>query len=117
VSSGRVRGDWVYVDDVVAGMLAAARSAPDGADLDLGTGVLRLSRGVVEGLVRALGSDIVPRWGALPDRPGEPERPADVAHAARLIGWRSTVSLVEGLRRTAATARQSAPLRVAARPV
>jgi UDP-glucose 4-epimerase len=109
LSSGRRRGDWVYIDDVVDGLLEATANAPDGADLDLGTGVLRTNREVVEELLRALGSDVVPNWGALPDRPTEPEHAADVEHTAAVLGWRARVSLQDGLRRTAAAARASAP--------
>lgn len=105
LSSGRRRGDWVYVDDVVDGMLLAALGAPDGADLDLGTGKLRSNREMVEGLLRVLGTDVVPEWGALPDRPNEQERAADVEHTAQVLRWRSRVPLEEGLRRTAAAAR------------
>jgi len=110
LTSGRRRGDWVYVDDVVDGLLTATRLAPDGADLDLGTGVLRSSREVVEALLRALGTDVVPKWGALPDRPTEPERAADVAKTARVLRWRASTTLEEGLRRTAAAARTAASL-------
>lgn len=112
LSSGRRRGDWVYVDDVADGLLLAARHAPDGADLDLGTGRLRSNREIVEGLLRALGSDVTPHWGARPDRQHEQERVADVDHTARVLGWRATVSLSEGLRRTADAARMAALPRV-----
>lgn len=106
LSSGRRRGDWVYVDDVVDGMLAAALHAPDGAELDFGTGILHSNRQLVEGLLQALGTDVAPVWGALPDRPAEPEHSADVEHTMRVLGWRSRVSLQEGLRRTADAARR-----------
>ncbi len=105
LSSGRRRGDWVYVDDVIDGILLAATEAPNGADLDLGTGVLRSNRQMVEGLLTALGTDVVPAWGALPDRPAESERAADVESTERVLGWRSRVSVEEGLRRTAAAVR------------
>lgn len=108
LSSGRRRGDWVYVDDVVDGMLSAAREAPDGAELDLGTGVLRSNREIVDGLLRVLGTDVAPAWGALPDRPAEPEHVADVEHTARVLGWRARIPLEEGLRRTAQAARRAA---------
>jgi nucleoside-diphosphate-sugar epimerase len=38
--------------------------------------------------------------GVLPDRGLEPTRVADVEAAARLTGWRSRVSVEEGLDRT-----------------
>ena len=108
LTSGTRRGDWIYVDDVVDGLLTAARDAPDGAEVDLGTGRLRSNREVVEGLLAALGTDIRPVWGALPDRPGEPERAADLTHTIDVLGWRPRVSLGEGLQRTADAARRKA---------
>lgn len=104
LTSGRRRGDWVFVDDVVDGLLVAAREAPNGVELDLGGGVLRSTREIVHGLLRALGTDVEPEFGALPDRPTEPERAADVDRTERVIGWRATTSLDEGMRRTAAAA-------------
>lgn len=102
LTSGARLADWVHVDDVVAGLLQAAADAPDGSGLDLGTGVLTSTRDLVDRLRAALGTDLEPRWGALPDRPGEPSRPADLDATARLIGWRPRLTLDEGLRRTAA---------------
>jgi UDP-glucose 4-epimerase len=108
LASGTRRGDWIYVDDVVDGLLVAAQDAPDGTEVDLGTGVLRTNREVVDGLIEALGSEIRPVWGALPDRPGEPERAADLAHTTRLLSWRPQFSLRDGLDRTARAARLAA---------
>lgn len=106
LSSCQRRADWVYVDDVVEGLLAAARDAPAGAEIDLGSGVLRPDRDVVQGLIAALGSSIEPAWGALPDRAVEQDRMADVDEAGRLLGWSARTTLADGLRRTAAAARQ-----------
>lgn len=106
LSSGRRRGDWVHVDDVVDGMLAAARHASPGDEIDLGTGTLHSNREVVETLLHALEVEVEPMWGAVPDRPNEPERAADVERAARILGWRSRVPLTDGLHRMAADAHQ-----------
>lgn len=94
------------MDDVVEGLLAAASDAPSGAEIDLGSGVLRPDREVVRGLLAALGSDIEPVWGALPDRAVQQCRAADIGQAGHLLGWSACISLAEGLRRTAAAARQ-----------
>lgn len=110
LSSGTRRDDWIYVDDVIDGLLVAGAHAPAGVDLDLGTGMLHRNRDVVEGLLRALGSEVAPLWGALPDRPHEPERAADVERTRRVLGWRPRVGLGEGLRRTAAAARGAGPV-------
>ncbi len=100
------RTDWIYVDDVVEGLLAAARDAPPGAEIDLGSGIVRQDREVVRGLIAALGSSIEPVWGALPDRAVEQNRAADVDQARLLLGWSARVTLTDGLRRTAAAARE-----------
>ena len=44
LSSGRVRGDWIYIDDVVDAFVAAA-AAPgiEGQTLDIGTGTLNVT--------------------------------------------------------------------------
>jgi UDP-glucose 4-epimerase len=101
LSSGRWRADWIYVDDVIDGLLAAARS-PDleGCTVDLGSGVLMSVHTVVQYLVALTGSQISPLFGALPDRPSEPVRTADTAYASAKLGWKATIPLQEGLKRT-----------------
>jgi nucleoside-diphosphate-sugar epimerase len=101
VSSGTVGADWVYIDDVVEGFVAAA-TAPgiEGETIDLGTGSLVPMRNVVERIVDIVGSDIKPDFGALPDRPNENTVAADTAAAAKYLGWRAQTSLDDGLRQT-----------------
>ena len=104
VSSGARRVDWVHVDDVCEAVLAAAtvQPAPTGP-VDVGTGVATSLREVVERLVQLSGADVEPVFGAVPDRPLEVEPVADTdAAAAALNGWRATLDLTEGLRRTLA---------------
>jgi nucleoside-diphosphate-sugar epimerase len=55
----------------------------------------------VEKLVCLINPGIEPRFGALTDRPLEQVRVADVANSLDLIGRKPTVSLEEGLKRTA----------------
>lgn len=94
--------DFIYVDDVVSGLLVAA-SEPgiEGCSLDLGTGQVRTLGEVVEriwAMTRARGQ-ILP--GALPYRPGEVMYlVADADRTARLTGWRAGTSLDVGLRKT-----------------
>lgn len=101
LSSGRRLVDWVYVDDVVGAYLEAAR-APEavGAILDVGSGTRVTIREVVERLAHLIGTDVAPLFGALPDRPLETAPVADVEEARRLLGWRATTDLDEGLHRT-----------------
>ncbi|GAY12201.1 NAD(P)-dependent oxidoreductase [Pseudonocardia sp. N23] len=107
LSSGRRRGDWVYVADVIEGMLGAA-TAPAGSELEFGQGELRSNREMVEGLLDHLATGVAPLWGALPDRQGETEHVAVLEPAQRLLGWKATVSIDDGLRMTAAALRAAA---------
>lgn len=100
--SGRREIDWIYVADVVEGFLAAAvAEGIEGKTVDIGSGSLIPVRTVVEKLVCLINPRIEPRFGALTDRPLEQVRVADVANSLDLIGWKPTVSLEEGLQRTA----------------
>jgi nucleoside-diphosphate-sugar epimerase len=93
--------DWVYVDDVVEGMIAAAEtSGLEGATIDLGSGTLVTIREVVTRIVALTGSQFEPRFGIHPDRPSEVVRIADVVSAQTLLGWRPKTPLEEGLRKT-----------------
>jgi UDP-glucose 4-epimerase len=101
ITSGRRQIDWVYVDDVVAGLIALA-SAPgiEGDTVDLGSGSLITTAEIVEMICSLMNSAVRPRFGALADRPLEPVRVARVADTTALTGWAPKVSLEEGLGRT-----------------
>ena len=93
--------DWVYVDDVVGAHLEAARvPGAVGRSLDVGSGTRVTIREVVQHLAEFVGTDVAPLFGALPDRPLEVAPVADVEETHRLLGWRATTDLEEGLRRT-----------------
>jgi nucleoside-diphosphate-sugar epimerase len=102
MTPGEQRRDFIYVEDVVEGMLAAAQAPGiEGQSLDLGTGQAHTVRQVVERVWAMTGAQghILP--GALPYRPGEVMRlTADAERTAHLTGWRARVGLEEGLRRT-----------------
>lgn len=95
--------DWIYIDDVIDGFIAAA-AAPgvEGQTIDLGSGALVPIRVVAETLVELTGAIVQPRFGARPARPFERVRMADVAAAATRLHWRPRVSLRDGLSRTVA---------------
>jgi UDP-glucose 4-epimerase len=101
LSSGRREVDWIYVDDVVAAFVAAAEAekAP-GSTVDVGAGELVPIRSLVERIAALVGGDVRPVFGALPDRPGERPRVADVAPSRELIGWEPSTPLDIGLART-----------------
>jgi nucleoside-diphosphate-sugar epimerase len=101
LSSGHRMVDWIYVDDLVRGLLLAGdRPGLEGEELDLGSGRLVSVRQVVQQLVRATGSTVAVQFGALPDRPFEVERRADADATRNRLGWQAEISLEDGLQRT-----------------
>lgn len=115
VSSGQRPIDWIYLDDAVDGLLAVGESAGlEGQTVDVGSGELVTVREIVEHLNRLTGSAATLEFGTLPDRPMERVRVADVEATAALTGWRPTVPLEEGLRRTIDWCKQIAKARVTA---
>jgi nucleoside-diphosphate-sugar epimerase len=111
LSSGKRCCDWVYIEDVVRGMLLAASSPRcAGQTLDLASGALTSLRTVVLQIVELLGSSITPNFGALPDRPLERLRPADIEKTRALTGWEPATSLHAGLAATIEWYRQERSL-------
>jgi UDP-glucose 4-epimerase len=101
LSSGTRPVDWVYVDDVVEALIASATTAAVvGETVDVGSGILTPIRAVVEEIVRAMRPSVEPRFGALPDRPNERIRVADVDRTHDLLGWTPRTSLDRGLAAT-----------------
>jgi UDP-glucose 4-epimerase len=102
LSSGNQEIDWIYVDDVVEAFLKAAHSTDaEGQTVDVGSGKLVTARSFVNDLVRLMGSQVQPIFGALPDRPMELVRVADVRRTRSLIGWEPSTPLTIGLAKTA----------------
>jgi nucleoside-diphosphate-sugar epimerase len=107
LASGRRPVDWIYVDDVIAGMVVAATApAVAGATIDLGSGKLLTIREMVEAITRAIRPGVAPRFGAVADRPVETTRVAEIAVTRRLIDWQPLTSLDEGVARTVAWHRE-----------
>lgn len=103
LSSGQRMVDWIYVEDVVEGFLAAAAaSGVEGNTLDIGSGQLVSVREVATRLSQLIASPVQPRFGALEDRPFEQVRRADVARTTLLTNWTPSTSLGEGLQQTVA---------------
>ena len=102
MTPGEQKRDFIYVDDVVNGLLATA-SAPgiEGQSLDLGTGQAHTLREVVEQIWAMTGARGQILAGALSYRPNDiMYLAADADRTARLTGWRAKVELKEGLRHT-----------------
>lgn len=101
LGSGLRPVDWVYIDDVIDGMWAAALAPNiEGSAIDLGSGVLVSIREVVMQLVDIVGAPVQPQFGAVIDRPMEIVRLADMAAAREKLGWKPRIPLHEGLELT-----------------
>jgi UDP-glucose 4-epimerase len=101
LGSGQRTVDWIYIDDVIDGFLAAATAiGVEGGTFDLGTGGMVSIREVANRLACLVESGIEPAFGALPDRPFERLRVADTQTAKLRLAWQAKVPLDEGLRLT-----------------
>ena len=106
--------DFVYVANVVeANILAATTPAASRNAINIGSGRMTSLNELLETI-----ADVT---GKVPERVVAPRRPGDVLHsvadlswANAILGYRPTVSLEEGLRRTWASLEAPAP-RVAVR--
>ncbi|MBL8550439.1 MAG: NAD-dependent epimerase/dehydratase family protein [Hyphomonadaceae bacterium] len=95
--------DWIYVEDVVSGLVASAHAqGVVGERVDLGSGKLVKVRDVALQLAREIGSQAQPQFGAAPERAMEQIRVADPADAFAKLSWRPSVGLQDGLKRTVA---------------
>lgn len=103
VSSGTRVADWIYIDDVVEGLIRAAIAPKiEGCSFDLGSGSLVSIREIVGQIVGITGSRVQPAFGALSERPYEQERAADTAFLNCVLGYRPLTSLRRGLELTVA---------------
>ncbi len=100
MTSGVQERDWIYIADVVEGLLATVKSdLPPGASVDLGTGLRTRLIDVANMIYRLVGKGGSPNPGAIPDRAGEePNQVADASRTAKMLNWRSRVQLEDGLR-------------------
>jgi len=101
---GRQSRDFTYVDNAVAANLLAA-SAPakrvSGEVFNVACGHNATLLDVIREVNRLLGTNVKPKFAA--PRPGDVRHSkADISKAKRLLGYRASVSLREGLERTIA---------------
>ncbi len=96
---GEQTRDFIYAGDIASGVAAALTTAQANVVYNLSTQTQTSLRELVDVLSNVAGRQIIPKYG--------PERPGDIyksslsnARAKRGLGWKPTVSLEEGLRRT-----------------
>jgi dolichol-phosphate mannosyltransferase len=103
---GSTSRDFVYVDDVCAAfIMAAAKLTPDlyGESFNIGTGRKTTIAELAEVARQVFAIKEEPAFGAMAGRAWDlPQWYAAPGKAERLLGWRATTELAEGLDRTAA---------------
>jgi UDP-glucose 4-epimerase len=99
IGSGSRLVDWIYIDDVVEGLIAAACVPDLPCTVDLGSGVLVSVADMARKIARQLGREHLLEIGE-GARGEERIRAADVEAARRLIGFEASTSLAEGISRT-----------------
>lgn len=96
---GSVVRDYIYVEDAVAGILAAEASESSEGLYNIGSGEGVSLNELVAHICDAAGRDVEVRL--LPGRPFDvPANVLDIDKARRELGWFPRVPLAEGLRRT-----------------
>ncbi|MEK7442342.1 MAG: NAD(P)-dependent oxidoreductase [Chloroflexota bacterium] len=98
-TSGEQVRDWIYIDDVIEGIVATSRAQNvEGETIELGTGAGTPVRDVVKKVFDLVGRG-QPLIGALPQRAGEvAQQIANAERSETLTGWRAKIGLDEGLK-------------------
>jgi nucleoside-diphosphate-sugar epimerase len=90
--------DWIYIDDVVEGLIRLMHQGPvDGGYVDLGSGQLVTTGDVARQVCLIAGNTVEPQLGAIPDRAMEQVRVADVISTEAELDWKAAVDLDRGL--------------------
>jgi nucleoside-diphosphate-sugar epimerase len=102
---GRQVRDYLHVNDVAAGVVAALESKHVGS-LDIASGQGVAVRDLVLTIARTLDREDLVRLGARPSPPHDvPMVVGDASEAATVLGWAPTISLPEGIAATIASER------------
>jgi UDP-glucuronate 4-epimerase len=106
--TGETLRDYTYVDDIVAGMLAAIERPLGHRVLNLGGGRSIMLRDLVAAIGRAL--ELPVQIEHLPSQPGDvPLTSADISQARLALDYTPKVGLEEGLQRFVAWRRAGEP--------
>lgn len=102
--TGRQTRDYVYVSDVIAGLLAALAHPEASGEYNIGTGRASSVRDVIDALEPYADEDFTPEFADA--RVGEIERSClDVTRARVELGWSPEIDLADGLHQTIKWAR------------
>ena len=98
--SGFQKRDFTYVDDIVSGTILAAEKITDFTPINLGEGKPHIIQNVANMIFEVTGHhpENITFDKSKPE--GVANRILDVSRAKKLLGWKTKVSLMEGIRRT-----------------
>jgi len=99
LGDGKTTMDFVYIDDVARSNVLALASDVSDEIFNVASGVETSLNELAAALLKVMGSALKPEYG--PERKVNPvsRRLADISKAEKLLGFRATVSLEDGLRR------------------
>lgn len=101
LTSGKRLVDWIFIDDVVDGLLQLATAdGVEGKTIDLGSGKQLSIKEVSRRIKNILGGNIEIEFGVLPDRPFEKVSVADLRKTKKYLNWSPKNEINEGLERT-----------------
>lgn len=93
--------DWIYIDDVVEGLIRLAQYGPaDGSYVDIGSGNLVTTGEIAQRICTLSGTGVEPILGAIPDRAMEQVRRANIDATRDLLGWAPAIGIDAGLEQT-----------------
>jgi nucleoside-diphosphate-sugar epimerase len=104
LNPGNQLRDFIYVDDLVRGVLAAgAEKRSTGEIINLGSGGFNRVKDIVNKINELMGSPIKIHFGAQPYRPLDTMKfYLDSRKAKKLLGWQATTKIKEALKKTIA---------------
>lgn len=105
MTSGSQQRDWLYIDDLVAGLWAMLQANLAPAEtVELGSGQATSVAQVVQQVYEIVGGVGRPLIGTLPNRPGEETvQLANATNTRQQINWQAIYSLIAGLTKTIQT--------------
>jgi UDP-glucose 4-epimerase len=99
LGDGRATMDFVYIDDIARANVLALESDCDDEVFNVASGTETSLSELAAGLLEVMGSDLEPEYGPERSVNAVLRRLADVSKADRMLDFRSTVALHDGLRR------------------
>lgn len=101
ISSGVRMVDWIYIDDLVNGLVSMMTSPGiDGETVELGSGKVISVKDIVIKVTHMIDDELDPVIGGVEDRLLEQEDLANISMTKSQIGWSPQYNLEKGLRNT-----------------